>query len=1041
MKKLAEFSVKNSMLVNLLTFFIFAGGLYSVLHLQRNAFPNVSWDIVQITTTYRGSSAEEVEKLITTPLEKELNEVDDIDQIISSSYEGVSLITIQLDPELKNKNKTVNDIQRAIDQTANLPQDANKPVVLELETKQQPVLKISIAADIEENILQGYVEGLQEELEELPDMARVSRQGYRDREIWVEVDPDKLRSFYVSLEEIMGALQRRNITLPAGKISTTSDEFYIKTVGEFFAVEEIADVIIRSNDAGESLRIRDVARVIDSFEDENVINKVNGCRAISLVAMAKEKGDVIRLTEYTRKIIEKFQKNHPELHVVLSNDLSYYIKRRLNVLRSNGIFGFIFVIIVLLIFLRPITAILTALGIPIAFFITFCLMLYLGISINLLSMFALIMVLGMLVDDGIIIAENIMHYIEKGIAPREAAIKGAAEFMLPVLATVLTTIAAFSPLLFMSGIMGKFIKQMPLIVIIALIASVIEAFIMLPAHMADFAQPIPQGVTDRAHKKWFIYIKSKYSSLLNWALFHRYFIVAFTFVIFVSSVIFAVRKIPVKLFPDHGVEQFFIQAETAIGTPLDRTNELLGPVEKLVAALPEKELDSYMTTVGRISDEHGHAALDKNGSHFAQITVYLTPLKERKRTVSEIIDGLQSGLKKIKGFEKLEAISYATGPPVGKPVEIKIRGEKHEIIQKIASEIKNYLSVIPGVYDIADTFDLGKKEINLDIDRDKLHEAGLNYQSVAATVRNVFAGGVATSIQQVKAGEEEIDVLVRFPLELRNSISAFNEILIPNSKGKLIPLKNIARLQYKKGISNIQHLDGKRMIVVQANIDKKKTTPLQVAQLLNKKFKDIPDRYIGYTLRFGGEQEQTMESIKSLFRAFIFAFFLIFIILTTQFRSLIQPLVVMLTIPFSIIGVIFAYYLHQEPFSFIGLLGLIGLAGVVVNDSIVLMDYINRLRRQGLSRSESIQEAGVSRFRPVILTTVTTVFGLMPTAYGIGGFDPFVRPMALTIAWGLFFASTLTLIVIPCVYAIIDDITVKIAKHPTAQPNHNRKPF
>jgi len=1038
--KLAEFSVKNSLLVNMLSVFIILAGLFSLMNMQREAFPNVSFGVVQITTSYRGSTADQVEKFITSPIEKEIRGISGIDEIYSVSYDGSSAITIKLDPDYKDKDKVVDDVEAAVNRVSDLPQNVDRPIVYEIEMKEHPVIQLALSGEMPEPQLQKYAEGLEDQILDIDGVSKVERSGFRDKQIWVEVDPDKLRTYYVSMEEVMTALNRHNVALPGGKLRTATDEYNIRTSSEFFTPEEVEEVIIRANDAGNILKIKDIAVVRNDFEDEDIITRVNGTRTITLVVVKKERADAISVVYDLKELVKEFKASTGgKLHISFIHDMSYYIKRRLNVLKNNGIFGFVLVIAVLFLFLSPRAAAFTAIGLPIAFLATFTVMSYFGMSINLMTMFGLIMVLGLLVDDSIIISENVYRYVEEGLPPKQAAIKGASQVMLPVLATVLTTIAAFSPLMMMSGLIGKFVRLIPQVVIIALGASLLEAFIILPSHLGDFLKPITNKGFRSQEKKWFIFLRDKYKGLLNRALNFRYLVIGTSFIIFVVSIFLAVKFIPFMLFSGRGVEQFFIKAEAPLGTSLNMTSSMMEPVERLVETIPDHELDAYISQIGSIREERGYDPNAKMGSQYAQVTVFLTPARQRQRGAADIADSLRPKLKEMEktaGFNKLHALAFKEGPPMGRAVEIRVRGDDFKILNKIAGELMDFLKTIPGVYDVSSSYGFGKLELRVNIDEDKAKRAGLTISSIAGTVRNAFDGGVATKVKRPKA-DKEIEVLVRFPEEKRNNLDSFKRLLVPNLNGKLIPLEKVVTLEKAKGVSDIRHLDGKRTVTVTAEVDAKKITPIKVAQLLNKKFKDVPSKHLGYILKFGGEQKETRDSLISLLKAFALAFFLIFIILTTQFRSLVQPFVVMLAIPLGIIGVIVAFLIHKEPFSFMAILGLIGLGGVVVNDSIVLMDFVNKLRADGVPRRESITQAGALRLRPVLLTTITTVFGLMPVAYGIGGFDPFVSPAALAISWGLLFGTLLTLIVLPCTYAIIDDIALKLFHHSSIISSNN----
>ncbi len=1030
---LPRFSVNQSLFVNLVSVIIIIFGIIVVFGMNREIFPNVSFDTVSVTTVYPGATPLDVEKLITVPIENELKEVDGIDEIRSSSTSGTSFIIIKIDPNEKDKDKVITDIQSAVDRVKDLPKDINEdPVVVEITNKQYPIVEVSLSGNISEKKLQYYADGLEDKLEDIEGVARIKKSGYRDREMQVHVDPEKMSRQYVSFDEIEQALASRNVSIPAGEINTETMEYNIRTTGEFTTVEEIENTIIRANDSGNWLKIKDVAMVKDSFKEEDIIYKTFASRSVNLTVMKKESGDAIDIVDRVKKISDNFIQKAPEqLNVAYVNDYSFFARRRLNVLKNNGWAGLILVICSVLMFLQARVAIITVIGIPIAFFTTFIVMGMMDITINLISMFGLIIVLGMLVDDGIIVAENVYRHMEEGMKSREAAIKGTEEVMLPVLTAVFTTIAAFSPLLFMTGIIGKFIRNIPTVLIIALLASLGEALIILPCHLADFVK-INHNVSKKTSKGaknvvWFKKLVGFYTKTVTGAIKRKYKVVGFFTVILIICSVLAFTVLKFILFPSAGINYFFIRGEAPIGTPLEKTNELIAPYEEVVSKLPSDEMDSFVTSVGQISEDRNDPFAGQ-GSHMVQITVYLVPEQDRARSVDEIIDEVRNKTKTFAGFKDMRFDKPEAGPPVGKAVEAKIRGENFEILDKIAFEYMDYLKTIEGTTDITWDHKPGKKEIRVKVDNKKATLAGLNVAQIAKTVRAVFEGSIATKIKPVKA-EEETDVTVMFPKEYSGQIEVFNRILVRNDTGKLIPLKNIADIEKVPGTTTVHHLDGKRVVTASANVDTDKITSLKVNQMLQKKFGDISDRYMGYSVKYGGEQEETMDSLKSLLAAFFYAFLIIYLILSSSFKSIIQPFIVMLAIPFGLIGVIIAFLLHGMPLSFMAILGIVGLNGIVVNDSIVFVDFINKLRREGLDRRSSIIRAGQLRLRPVMLTTITTVGGLSTVAYGIGGKDPFLVPMALSICWGIAFASLLTLIVIPCIYSIVDDMAIKITKH------------
>jgi multidrug efflux pump subunit AcrB len=1086
--KIAEFSVKNSLFINLLSVLVLLIGIIAMFTLNREAFPVIEFDEVAVQTYYPGAPADDVEKLVTTLLEKELREVDNIEEMLSVSRDGFSVISLKMNPDIdeNERRKLVNDIQKAVDRVTDLPEGVeDRPVVFEINSKIFPVINIAVGGSLDEFSIQEQVDILKERIEDISGVAKVSLTGYRDQEFWVEPDIQKMKTMHVSIEEIMQALAGRNITIPGGKLTTSEEEFNIKTTAEFSTKEEIENVIIRANDSGNWLKVKDIARVRHTFEEETIINKSYGNRAVALEISKKEEGDAIDVVNEVYEVIEDFKKNAPDgLYVKPFDDLSYYIKRRLNVLRSNGMIGFIFVVLILFAFLHGRPAFFTAMGIPIAMAGTLGMMIMFGITINLMTMFGLIIVLGMVVDDGIIISENVYRYVEEGMSPREASVKGTGEVIAPVTATVITTIAAFFPLMYMSGIVGKFLRFIPLMVILALSASVVEAFIILPSHLADFLKaknnnnnasekkederdfkalivmtiisciigaavsimtgssplgPVLMiafiGIFAMLVKKYPVmeFGVEKYKNILNFALNKRYLVTGIMTLILFAALFIMVRVLPQTMFSSQGVEEFAVRAEAPVGTPLEKTNELMKPVEELIKSMPQDYLQTFVTTIGSIDSGRGLGdPTAKTGSNVAQIHVYLTPMHQRKKGPEEIISDLRPEFEKIKGFDKLYFYEFKQGPLVGRDIEFNIRGDDFKVLRELTEDVKSYMSKFEGVADISDSYDLGNRELRIVVDRKTSATTGLSVGQIAASIRNAFEGGIATSIKKTKA-EEEINVRVRIADELRTTQEIFDKLLIPNAQGSLIPLKSIARIETKQGLRSITHLDGKRYLQVSASVDQTKIKTKELVSKVMKKFETVSLDRPGYTLRISGEEKENQEAFASLMTAFLIAILAIFMILATLFNSLIQPFLVMLTIPFALIGVVIALLVHGLPLSLLSFIGIVGLAGVVVNDSIVLVDFTNKLRREGTPRRQSLISAGVLRFRPVMLTTLTTVAGLSTVAYGIGGFDPFLQPMALAIAWGLAFATVVTLVVMPCFYAIVDDWTIKIACHPTVR--------
>lgn len=1030
---LTKFVVKRSLFVNLLSAFILFMGFYTIFiyQIRREAFPEVSFDQVIVTTVYSGAPSEEIEKLVTVPLETEIKGIDGIKEMESASIANRSSILIEIREDVDDKDKVIDDINEAVDRVTDMPEEVEEPVITEITSGEIPVIEVSLSGKLSEFEIRKHAKRLEDILEDIPGVSSITKEGWRDEEAWVKVDPGILEDAHLSLEEVMGALRQRNANIPGGKVRGP-EEKDIRTTGEFYTKEEIENVVIRANTVGNWLYIRDVADVEFTLEDEDVINKTNGTRSVSLTVVKRSSGDAVEIVRQVKNKAKQYQKSiDSDLEVSFINDIAYFIERRLGVLKQNGLIGIVLVCLILLLFLNYRVAFFTALGIPIAFSMTIAVMAIMGISVNLISMFGLIVVLGMLVDDGIVIAENSTRYMEEGMGPRKAVVVGAQEVIKPVTSTIITTIAAFGPLFFVEGLIGKFIWAIPLVVIVALAASLIEAFFILPSHIADFVRGKKSWGKFKKDSSWFKKLVHSYERALNKVLSARYFVFAGFIVLCVGS-FFIFKSMSFILFAsEEGIEQFYIRAEAPIGTNLDKTNDLVTQIERIVGNLSDNELDAYTTKVGSIGQGWVFDPYGKSASHVVQVTVFLTPFGQRDRTVSEIIDAVREKVKTVQGFEDIYFEKEKEGTPTGKPVAVQIQGPEFDTLEKISEDVMEYLRGIKGASDVTSGYEVGRPEVKVVVDEEKASSAYLGVNRIAASVRAAFKGGVATSIKPTEA-EEEIDVLVRFPAEYRESTKGFEKIYVPNERGNLIPLLKVAHLEEKDSLSRIKHLGGNRVITVTAGVDNENATSFGVNRKLAKEFENIPKQYPGYRIEYGGEQEDNVQAVRSFKRSFLIAGLLIFIILAANFNSLIQPLVVMMAIPFGLVGVIWAFFFHGRPISFFTMIGIVGLAGIVVNNSIIYVEFINNMRKKGLAgRRDSIIQSGILRLRPILLTTITTSVGLLPTAYGIWGGDPFLEPMALSIVWGLICSSVLTLFVLPCVYAILDDVTMFIAGHPT----------
>ena len=635
---------------------------------------------------------------------------------------------------------------------------------------------------------------------------------------------------------------------------------------------------------------------------------------------------------------------------------------------------------------------------------------------------AMILVIGIIVDDGIVVAENIWRYRELGRAPLDAAVEGTYTVFKPVLTTIATTALAFVPMFFMTGSLGDFIFVIPLVVVIALTISLIDTLFIMPAHLIAGVKEGDKAVVLKK-SQWFIRFQDHFGNILSMFLRARYTVVAVFIALILSAFWYAGRYMDFVLFPTQSADEFYILAELPSGSSLEHTAEKMQEVEAIVSSLPggtssdygTVELDSHITRIGT----HGQFNLGEN-ENWALMGVYLTPFAQRNRNADEIVEDLRTQTNQLKGFTKFTYIIDSGGPPVGRPVELRVIGSDDEQRRALADLVVNKLNGIEGVQDVERDDKTGKEQIKVELDYIRLAEQGLNVADVARNVRLAYDGEIVTS---VRYGDEDVDFRVILEEKARGSAEVLGNLVIPNRDGRFVNLKDVADFSVQAGPSNFYHYDNERSITVSANIEKGKTTPLLVTQAIFDRI-DLDQDWPGLRIVAGGETEETQKSMGSLAVAFAIAAVGIYLVLLLLFNSMTQPIVVMFAVPFGLIGVIFAFAIHGQSLGFLAMLGVIGLTGIVVNDSLILVNLANRLRDEQRStpRSDIIVTAAKHRLRPILLTSVTTVAGLLPMAYGIGGSDPFSAPMALAMGYGILFATPLTLILLPCLLLIQRDI-------------------
>ncbi|MFB3041195.1 MAG: efflux RND transporter permease subunit [Candidatus Poribacteria bacterium] len=1021
-----KLSVSNPVLANLLMVAVIAFGIYAWIVLPRELTPEVKLFIAQITTIYPGASPEEVEKLITAPIEEEIESVSKIDYILSASSEGRSIITVQFE-ELSDRefDKRFQDLRSAVDRVSDLPDEIlEEPSVLEIDMSSGfPMVTVVVGGAISEEQMKEIAENLRDEILDIENIAAVRLAGVREREIWVEVDPDRLKAYHISLPEIIDALKSHNLNLPAGTLEVGKSEYLVRTMGEYRSPQEIENTIIRIRQAGTQLRVGDVATVLDTYEKPRTLSRINGTRSVSLTVQKKKEGNTIKLVKDIRELLEKRKSDTPEgTEISAVNDYSAILTERLGILQNNALFGLSLVVVLLFLFLGWRNALFAALGIPVAFMATFMFMHLTGYSLSGVALFGLILVVGIVVDDAIVVVENVYRHIQEGMSPKEAAVTGAEEVGWPVLAGSLTTMGAFGPLLFMSGVPGQFMRIVPIVAILVLVASLFEVFMILPAHIAEWGKAESKG--QRRHN-WFNGVRKRYVKILKSIIRWRYAVVFSVLIAGLILSIGAFLMLDKELFPGEDFPQFYIKAEMPVSFSIKETTDIIAQIEDVVMSISPQERIAIVSNIGLLTPTSSISEGVTYRSNVGEVLVELVPKDQRRRSVDEIIEGFRGKLAGISGIEKLTFDKLEGGPPQGKDVEVKVKGERFKQLEKIAGLLKDELHRMDGVYDIQDDFLVGKAELRIHVKVEKAHQYGLSIAQIAHNVRNALEGNITTTYRDA---DESIDVIVKYEDKSLRTIGDIEDLLITTPVGIIVPLRDVADIRREQGYAEIRRFEGERAITVSASVDTEKITAVEVNQALIAAFSDIESLYPGYRLDFRGVFDQIQESFADLWKLFSIGILLIYLILGTQFKSYIQPLIILCAVPFGIIGAMVGLLVVNATLSMIAMFGIVALAGIVVNDSIVLIDFINRYREKGYNRWRAILKGGHVRLRPIVLTTITTVFGLIPMATGLGGKSPLWEPLASTIIFGLSLATLMTLFVMPALYAITTDLQGVFAK-------------
>jgi HAE1 family hydrophobic/amphiphilic exporter-1 len=1023
---LPRFGVRNPVAAELLALGIVAAGLTSWFTMRRDIFPKIDAEQISVTVAYPGSTPEDVERAIALRIEREVREIDDIKELRTQVFEGVALVVAELEFDA-DRDRALNAVRSAIDRVRpELPLLAEDPEIIEIRPF-VPVISLMVFGDVPEERLRQSAYDVRDELIALGGISEIQILGIRKREVHAEVRPDLLEAHDLTFDAVGRALAASNLDIPGGQLKSEGGNVRLRTLGESRRALAIEDVVVATGDGGEQVRLRDVAVVRDTFEDKVLHGRFQGRPAVSLYVFKTPEQDA---TEIAAKVKAYVASNPTMLGGAISLapnlDIARLIDQRLDLMLRNARTGLILIFVVLLVFLNARFAFFVGLGVPISLLGTFTVMQLLSESINLMSLFGLIIVIGMLVDDAIVIAENVYTRMQQGMAPARAAILGTRQVALPVLAAVATTIVAFAPLGFIEGQIGAFLKVLPIVVSAALLVSLFEAYVALPSHLGNHVPPL--GVRGGAgaiariadwRDEWLdrrprAFVANTLRFLARW----RYPTLAAIFgLLLVAFGAVAGGIVPFVFMQDVDAESVTIQLEMAAGTPETRTSEVLADIEHMV--LEEIETDDVFTLIGMsLSDRGIQNAADP--ATVGQVYVELKAADEREllglKTSARLIEEWREKTKALQGVDKL-TFRAENGGIQGADIEVRITAQDHAVASAAADRVKSYLGEYRGVGEIEKDMREGKLEVRLRL-LDSARSLGLTTQQLAMQVRGAVFGFEAQELQEE---DDELKVRVLLPEGARRELSDLARLRIATPDGGRVPLEEVASLSLERGYSTLSRVDGKRAVTVRAMVDDAAASTPQVTADLASRIADLDRDFPGVAVTFEGQQKQLEESFGSLALFFPLSLLAMYGLIAAMFRSYAQPFIVMIVIPFAAIGAIGGHLLLGYPFTILSVIGCVALAGVVVNDSIVLVDRVNANRRGGMSLLDAVVDGASSRLRAILLTTTTTAAGMAPMILERSFQAQFLIPMAISLVFGLLFATFLTLFMLPLLYLVLAD--------------------
>ncbi|MEM6453482.1 MAG: efflux RND transporter permease subunit [Acidobacteriota bacterium] len=1096
MHALIRWSIGNPVAVNLLFLLMIVAGVLAYLTMPRDVFPSIGLDRVSVTTVFPGATAEEVAELVTARIEEAIADVDGLDDITSTSRAGVSevLADVELGEDVDRVSRRV---ETAVRRVQDLPIEIEDEPRIEAVEVGFPLMVINVSGVAPPDALRAWTERVRRRIAQEPGIASVTASGLPTPEVWVELDPERLDAYDVTVADVVDALQRWRINVPGGTAEAGGTATAMRTIGPLGAADDVdrapasleAVRIVRPGRA--PLRLGAIASVREAQARSDRTSTFNGEPSTALIVLKDDTSDAVALSTRLRALVGELQRDLPDgLRLDFTSDTAVYVRARLRTVYQSGAVALAVILAMLYLLLDARTAAVTALGVPTAVLAALIMMAFIGMSINLLSLFALILVLGLVVDDAIIIGENIYRRMQLGEAPLTAAVRGAREVAWPVTVTVLTTIAAFFPLVFLPGVFGAYLAVIPTVVAITMLMSLVEALIILPSHVAEasrIGRPVdpddtldpppleaPDGPAEASSAALavgsdaFSRIARRYRGALDVALRWRYAVVAGALVVTALAILTAYVHMPFVLVNPVDVALFSVRVEAPPAAPLRETARLVTGVERTALAhLEAEDVNALKSWAGSFYRPNVPMEFD---TAVGQLWVELTEYDQRTRPGTVALDALRAALDGDETLQRearsLTFVVEDGGPPTAPDIEIVLQSDEPDALRRVADDLMNHLRALPGVSDVRDDDPPGRPERRVRVSPTRAARYGAEPQGVGLTLQAALEGVRAASFRR---DDDEVDVLVKLPEYLRTDggfdlrrlrvpvrvastldDSAFGDASAaaavgadPRGSVRLVPLEAVATIENTQGRATVRRRDRQPSLTITTEVDESVTTTVRTQQAADVHLAEDP-RVVDGTVRVQaeGKQAEIEALVAAILRALAVALLFIYFMLGTLFRSFLQPFAILITVPVATVGVIVGFALTGQALDMLAMIGTVALAGVVVNDSLVLIDFINARRRAGVPRHEATLDAGLARLRPILLTTVTTVGGLLPLALTSSGQAAVLSAMADAMCWGLSLATVLTLVIVPCAYVVIDDIATWLRARllPAAAPSSGGSP-